>query len=90
MHRLADAIKLSVKDNGVGFSLDDEKLASYGLKSMKERVNEIGGSLNIITAPGKGTRIEIRVPVLESEESEGGIRHGREHDGRDNQSVARG
>lgn len=90
MHRLADAIKLSVKDNGVGFSLDDEKLASYGLNSMKERVNEIGGSLNIITAPGKGTRIEIRVPVLESEESEGGIRHGREHDGRDNQSVARG
>lgn len=31
---------------------------------MKERVNEIGGSVDIITAPDRGTRIEIRVPIL--------------------------
>jgi NarL family two-component system sensor histidine kinase LiaS len=31
---------------------------------MEERVNELGGSLNIASAPGKGTRIEIRVPLM--------------------------
>jgi two-component system, NarL family, sensor histidine kinase LiaS len=43
---------------------------------MKERVNEIGGSLNLITAPGKGTRIDIRVPIM----TEGGHESGRDDD----------
>lgn len=84
LHRPSELIRLSVKDNGVGFLLDEQKHASYGLLSMKERVNEIGGSFNVITAPGKGTRIEIRVPVLTEEEGESGF------DGRYDQSAARG
>jgi NarL family two-component system sensor histidine kinase LiaS len=63
-----DNVRLSIKDNGVGFKLDESKLTSYGIQSMKERVNEIGGMINFITAPGKGTRIEIRVPILMVEE----------------------
>lgn len=59
-----DGIRLGIRDNGVGFELDAKKHASYGLVSMKERVNEIGGALQIITAPDLGTRIEIRVPIL--------------------------
>ncbi|WP_409342414.1 histidine kinase [Paenibacillus sp. MBLB4367] len=59
----ADAVRLVIRDNGVGFELDSQKHASYGLVSMKERVNEIGGSLNLVTAPDKGTRIDIRVPI---------------------------
>ncbi len=66
--RPSDNIRLSIRDNGVGFKLDEGKLASYGIQSMKERVNEIGGTINFITAPGKGTRIEIRVPILLVEE----------------------
>jgi NarL family two-component system sensor histidine kinase LiaS len=54
--------------------LDEKKHASYGIVTMKERVNEIGGSLHIITAPDKGTRIEIRVPIL----TEGGKTLGTE------------
>lgn len=65
-----DGIRLSIRDNGVGFDLDDKKLASYGLVSMKERVSEIGGTLSVITAPGRGTRIEIRVPLASSEKGE--------------------
>jgi NarL family two-component system sensor histidine kinase LiaS len=60
----ADAVRLSIRDNGMGFQLDESKITSYGLKSMGERVNEIGGSMNVITAPGMGVRIEIRVPIL--------------------------
>jgi NarL family two-component system sensor histidine kinase LiaS len=60
----SDGVRLSIKDDGVGFELNAKKHASYGIVSMKERVNEIGGSLHIITAPDSGTRIEIRVPLL--------------------------
>ncbi|PZE21196.1 sensor histidine kinase [Paenibacillus xerothermodurans] len=59
-----DAVRLLIRDNGVGFDLDDKKHASYGIVTMRERVNEIGGSINLITAPGKGTRIDIRVPIM--------------------------
>lgn len=68
-HR-ADYVRLYIRDNGVGFDMDVKKHASYGLVSMQERVNEIGGSIHIISAPGKGTRIEIRVPILIEEEGE--------------------
>lgn len=68
-------VRLIIQDNGVGFDLDTKKQTSYGLVSMKERVNEIGGSIDMITAPGKGTRIDIRVPVVQelmiAEEGEG-------------------
>lgn len=64
LQRPTETIRLTIRDNGIGFEMDAQKHASYGLMSMKERVNEIGGSLNIITAPGKGTRIDIRVPVM--------------------------
>ncbi|MCM3785990.1 sensor histidine kinase [Neobacillus mesonae] len=70
IHRKAKAVRVVIRDDGEGFELDDKKQTSYGLSNMQERVNEIGGSIVWITAPGKGTRIEITVPVME-EESEG-------------------
>ncbi|WP_010271503.1 sensor histidine kinase [Paenibacillus senegalensis] len=72
-----EGIRLSIRDNGVGFLLDDKKMASYGLVSMKERVSEIGGSIQIITAPDKGTRIEIRVPIVQEkgEKKDDGATH---------------
>lgn len=70
IQRKDKAIRVIIRDDGEGFELDDKKQASYGLSNMQERVNEIGGSIVWITAPGKGTRIEITVPVME-EESEG-------------------
>ncbi|WP_274366212.1 sensor histidine kinase [Paenibacillus thermotolerans] len=69
LYRRVDGVRLSIRDNGIGFEMDQKKQASYGLMSMAERVNEIGGFINIVSAPGKGTKIEIRVPVmLEGEE----------------------
>jgi NarL family two-component system sensor histidine kinase LiaS len=62
-----NVVRLMIRDNGVGFDLDMKKQASYGLQTIQERVNEIGGSLQILTAPGKGTKIEIRIPVLKEE-----------------------
>lgn len=73
LNQPSDSIRLTIRDNGVGFVLDEKKHASYGLVSMKERVDEIGGAIHFVTAPGGGTRIEIRVPLIQDQggESEG-------------------
>lgn len=60
-------IRLKVQDDGIGFDLGSEKLSSYGLQSMNERVNEIGGVLDIISLPNKGTQIDVKVPLIEIE-----------------------
>ena len=59
-----DAISLTVEDKGVGF--DPETLPLYataGLAGMRERVALIGGSLEIISSPGRGTRISAVLPA---------------------------
>ncbi|NGZ76860.1 sensor histidine kinase [Saccharibacillus alkalitolerans] len=66
--RRSDALRMSLKDNGIGFELDEKKQSSYGLSLMQERVSEIGGSIRYITAPGKGTRIELTVPLVSGEQ----------------------
>jgi len=66
--RRNDALRMSLKDNGIGFELDEKKQTSYGLSLMQERVSEIGGSIRYITAPGKGTRIELNVPLVSGEQ----------------------
>ena len=54
---------LSINDNGRGFNPRQEKKASYGLKTMRERCEEIGGQLTITSREEAGTRIDIRVPL---------------------------
>jgi signal transduction histidine kinase len=59
-------LHLSIEDDGVGF---DAKTGSgearLGIVSMQERVRLAGGSLSIKSAPGHGTRIDLRVPLLD-------------------------
>jgi NarL family two-component system sensor histidine kinase LiaS len=60
----------TLADNGVGF---DMALAGesnhYGLRSMRERIERIGGNLRIETGPGHGTQIIIRVPLRHKKNS---------------------
>jgi len=64
LHRRGETVRLGIRDNGIGFDPLDKKHASYGMMNMEERVNELGGSFHVVSAPGKGTRIEIRVPLM--------------------------
>ncbi|WP_079480692.1 HAMP domain-containing sensor histidine kinase [Halobacillus salinus] len=59
-----------IADDGNGFSLADHKdnKASYGLKTMRERCEEIGGEFSIRSREGEGTYIDIRIPMMEKEE----------------------
>jgi len=49
-------ISLVIEDQGEGFDLTKikEKTSSFGLQIMRERVESIGGSLEVDTAPGQG------------------------------------
>ncbi len=58
-----DNIILSVEDNGKGFVETMIKTKkSFGLLGMKERVFALGGKFELISSPGKGTKIEISLP----------------------------
>jgi two-component system, NarL family, sensor histidine kinase LiaS len=58
---------LRVMDDGIGFDSEKEKTGSYGLQNMQERALEIGGSFKIVSVPNKGTRLEVKVPMVEIE-----------------------
>jgi PAS domain S-box-containing protein len=62
-------IALVIEDNGDGFELEQGKgKGGLGLISMDERVKLVGGALGFNSEPGKGTRIEVRVPLSRREE----------------------
>lgn len=54
---------LSVVDDGVGFDSEKEQSGSYGLTNMQERTMEIGGQFRIVSLPGQGTKVTVRVPI---------------------------
>jgi two-component system NarL family sensor kinase len=62
-----ESIKLTIRDNGVGF--DPAGLAGavrrghLGLKQMRERVEGAGGTLEIDSQPGEGTEVRIVLPL---------------------------
>lgn len=62
---LGSYIQLIIEDNGKGFNFDQHfKSPGNGIYNMHERVNVIGGSIEIKSKPGKGTIIEIKIPIL--------------------------
>jgi signal transduction histidine kinase len=54
------AVRLSVADNGVG--LDDENTGGFGLRGMRTRVAQVGGSMTVGPTPGGGTTVTVEVP----------------------------
>lgn len=57
---------LEVHDNGRGFMTEELQPASqYGLRSMRERAESIGADFQVVSAPGAGTTVRLRVPLRE-------------------------
>jgi signal transduction histidine kinase len=64
----AGGFKIAVKDDGVGFDVRKESRASrrkggFGLFSIEERMTNLGGSLEIVSEPGKGCEVIMSVPL---------------------------
>ena len=64
-------VNVVIADDGVGFNPEspgndvDQK---YGLGIMRQRAQEVGGSIRLDSAPGLGTRVIVEVPVIVKEE----------------------
>jgi len=56
-------LSLSVVDNGVGFDAEVMSATGLGLVSMKERLEMVGGLLEVQSSPGCGTRVKATVPL---------------------------
>ena len=65
IHQERDRLIASVEDDGTGFDPSNrprEAFPRFGLAIMRERAESIGGSLDLETSPGSGTRVKIEVP----------------------------
>ena len=59
--KLGGGLSLSVQDDGVGIA--EHYRAGLGLRSMRERVEELGGSFEVASGPQQGTTIRARLPL---------------------------
>ena len=58
---------LTVFDDGKGFDLDEVRGRGLGLLSMRERVTQLGGQLNVVSERGLGTRVYAVIPLEQME-----------------------
>jgi signal transduction histidine kinase len=61
---MGDLVVLDVQDDGVGGAGSGG--LGFGLRSMRERMEQIGGSLTVESAPGEGTTISASAPNVAS------------------------
>ena len=54
---------LSIADDGKGFDLERIRPFANGLHNMRQRMEQVGGRLEVTTAPGKGTITRLVLPV---------------------------
>jgi signal transduction histidine kinase len=53
------SVRLIVVDNGIGFDVDEDH-DGMGLRSLRERVDLLGGTFDIESKPGEGTKITVK------------------------------
>ena len=64
LRRVRDGIRLTVRDDGIGFDPNDEhSLCGLGLLSMNERLRLVGGRIAIDSLPSKGTTVRAWVAI---------------------------
>ena len=68
--RAAGALALEISDDGEG--MPEERVAGVGLSSMRERAEELGGTLTVAPGRGGGTRVLARLPLHAPENDSAG------------------
>lgn len=61
-------VRSTLEDNGKGFDaaiLENEKHAESGLNRMKQQIAQFGGTCEVDSSPGQGTKVVISVPITE-------------------------
>ncbi|WP_431198161.1 sensor histidine kinase [Leifsonia xyli] len=67
-----DTVSLVVRDDGRGFDVEAALAGihgsdSFGLQAMQERIDQLDGTLEIVSAPGTGTTVTARLPLARAE-----------------------
>ena len=67
-------LRLLIQDDGIGFEMDSAraKTGGLGLMGMQERAALVGGGAKIISSPGRGTTIEVSLPLADRGARAGG------------------
>ncbi len=65
MHRDGAGVRLSIRDDGKGFDVGrtGREKGGLGLFGMEERAAAVGGRLDIVSARGRGTRVDVLIPI---------------------------
>jgi NarL family two-component system sensor histidine kinase LiaS len=62
----AQHVSLSITDNGQGFEMTSHAHKGVGLRSIRERIEQVGGTILIQSSKGAGTHIVMRCPFLQT------------------------
>ena len=68
IRKIGSEINIDVEDDGVGFDLTEvasiaTKTGGFGLFSIRERLERLGGHLEIESGPGRGCKVTVRAPL---------------------------
>ncbi|HVR43414.1 MAG TPA: GAF domain-containing sensor histidine kinase [Thermoanaerobaculia bacterium] len=66
LRQIQDGVRLTVSDDGTGFDPENRRRSEFprfGIATMRERAESVGGRLEIDAAPGRGTRVTATLPV---------------------------
>jgi signal transduction histidine kinase len=74
LHLLADGLELRIRDDGVGFDGAAARIratrgGSLGVLGMEERISLAAGELALVTPPGGGTEVIVRLPMSDHRRS---------------------
>jgi two-component system sensor histidine kinase DegS len=61
-------VTATVEDNGKGFNAEEvleEESAAKGLRTLRDRIEQVGGTLDFDSRAGAGTRVTLKLPVVE-------------------------
>ncbi|MED4353867.1 histidine kinase [Schinkia azotoformans] len=59
----AEIVSLSITDFGKGFEMNPTNRKGVGIYSMEERASMLGGVFSIVSEVGKGTKVQVQIPI---------------------------
>lgn len=59
-----EQVKVAVEDNGKGFIFEEALERGRGLKLLRERVEMLGGGMEVVSTPGQGAKVSFQIPAV--------------------------
>ncbi len=63
-------VVMNIEDDGTGFRSEQVRTGAYGLSTMRERAQKLGGEAEIMSKPGAGTKVKVWFPIFGTENEE--------------------